>query len=350
MKNCYYIIQKGILFSDNGNIIFEPFNSNNSNSDVVNNDQSENYYFVDKPRTIPIENTASISCFSYVQLDSSFLNSVANHNIPVIFFENYKPIGCFFNNFSQMDGNLTVLQSVFFASSSRRLSLARKFVQGGIQNKIVNLAYYANRNKFANFQISKFGPILDQINSAKDINQLMLVEALAQKLYFSHFNLILKNHDFQFIKREFNPPPDPVNAIISFTYALLYSTLLTEIASTFLNPFISYLHEPGSNRSSLIWDFSEIFKPIICDRLVFKLINGKSIKPDMFDYSDGKCLLNKTGRYKVVAAYNSKLKTTIFNRETQKQQSYRSIIRNEFYKLIRHLKNEEEYKPIKMWW
>jgi len=350
MKNYYYIIQKGFLFSDNGNIIFEPINSNDSKPDVANIDQSENLQFVDKRRTIPIENTASISCFSYVQFDSSFLNSVAKYNIPVIFFENYKPTGCFFNNFSQMDGGLTVLQSVFYASNSRRLSLARKFIQGGIQNKIVNLAYYANRNKFADFQVSKFSPILNKINSAKDINQLMLIEALAQKFYYSHLNLILKNPDFQFIKREFNPPPDPVNALISFSYALLYSTLLTEIASTFLNPFISYLHEPGSNRSSLIWDFSEIFKPIICDRLVFKLINSKSIKLDMFEFSDGKCLLNKIGRQKVVAAYNSKLKTTIFNRETQKQQSYRTIIRNEFYKFIKHLKNEEEYKPIKMWW
>lgn len=350
MKTIYYITTKGALYANNGNLFFEPSEEKKSLSDKFDNDKSSETSLVDSSRAIPIENTASICCFSQVLFDTSFYSFIAKYNIPLIIFENFSPVGTFYNNFSQSDGDLTIFQSLHHISKSKRLTIARKFVQGSIANKIVNLSYYANRNKIAGFQLQRFAPIIQQIYQAKDINSVMLVEAQAQKLYFSHFNLIFKNPDFPFTKREFNPPPDPVNALISFTYALLYSTMITEIATTFLNPFISYLHQPGSNRLSLIWDMSEIFKPIFCDRLVFKLINSKSIKTDMFDYTDGKCLLNKVGRQKVLAAYNNKIKTTIFNRETQKQQSYRSIIRNEYYKFIRHLKEEEEYKPIKMWW
>lgn len=350
MKTIYYITANGALYIDNGNIFFEPNIDNKSLSNKLHNDQSSELSLVDSRRAIPIENTSSICCFSHVQFDTSFYSFIAKYNIPLIIFDNFSPVGTFYNNFSQSDGELTVFQSLHHISKSKRLTLARKFVHGSIANKIVNLAYYANRNKIGGFQVQRFASIIQQIYQANEINSVMLAEAQAQKLYFSHFNLIFKNPEFSFTKRIFNPPPDPVNALISFTYALLYSTMITEIAVTFLNPFISYLHQPGNNRVSLIWDMSDIFKPIICDRLVFKLINSKSIKTDMFEYNDGKCLLNKVGRQKVVLAYNNKIKTTIFNRETQKQQSYRSIIRNEYYKLIRHLKGEEEYKPIKMWW
>lgn len=350
MKTNYYIITRGALYAENGNIYFDPNEGSKSFINKYTDDESNDIMLVDSRRSIPIENTSSICCFANVQFDTSLYSSLAKNNIPLIIFDNYTPVGTFYNNFSQSDGDVSILQSLHYISKSKRLTIARKLVHGSIANKIVNLVYYNNRNKLAGFQVQRFAPIIQQLYQTKDVNSIMLLEAQAQKIYFAHFNLIFKNPEFSFYKREYNPPPDPVNALISFVYALLYSTLFTEIASTFLNPFISYLHEPGSNRLSLIWDLSEIFKPIICDKLVFKLINGKSIKPDMFDYTNGKCLLNKTGSLKVVTAFNNKMKTTIFNRETQKQQSYRSIIRYEYYKFIRHLKNEEEYKPIKMWW
>ncbi len=350
MKTIYYIINKGTLFADNGNIYFEPYDTTKSNNDKFSNYNADELITIESRRSIPIENTAAICCFSNVIFDSSLLSYTARYNIPVIIFDNFAPVGTFFNNFSHSDGDLTIFQSLHFISKSKRLAIARKLVHGAIANKIVNLAYYSNRYKLINFDVHRFSPIIQQIYQAKDINSLMLIEAQAQKLYFAHFNLILKNPDFSFSKRVFNPPTDPINALLSFVYALLYATITTEIAPTFLNPFISYLHEPGSNRFSLIWDFSEIFKPIICDRIVFKLINSKIIKPNMFDFSNDKCLLNKIGRQKVVAAFNNKIKTTIFNREAKKQQSYRTIIRYEFYKFIRYLKNENDYKPIKMWW
>lgn len=350
MKNMYYITQNGYLYINNGNLYFDSNGSIGSNNDKFSHHQDNSIQFIDTTRAIPIENTASICSFANVLFESNTLNYLSNHNIPLVLFNNYTPIGVFYNNFSQVDGEITILQSFNYISKSKRIDIARKFVLGAIYNKLLNLTYYANRSDKSLFQIQKFQPIIQAIKHSNDINNIMLLEAQVQKLYFSHFKLILKNPNFNFVKREYNPATDPINALLSFSYALLYSTMFTEIASTFLNPFISYLHQPGANRHSLIWDMSEIFKPIICDRLVFKLINTKSIKIEMFDFQDGACLINKQGRKKIVTAFDNKIKTTIFNRETQKQQSYRYIIRNEFYKFIKFLKNETEYSPIKLWW
>ena len=353
MKVIYYLTKNGALFSNNSIVTFIPnsdLDSNPKKDNPLQDDSVDEIKLVDTKRTLPLENIASIACFASVDLNTNVLNLLTKNNIPIILFDNYNPVGCFYPSFSQIDGDLTVLQSLFYISKDKRLEIARAFISGSINNKILNLSYYANRNMFEEFQIPKIELLLTEIDNTRDINSLMLLEAQAQKLYFAHFNQIFKNKEFIFTKREFNPSPDPVNSLLSYSYALLYSTLITEIATTKLNPFISYLHSPGANRTSLIWDISEIFKPLICDRLVFNLINHKIIKPNMFSVNNNQCFINKTGKQKIVQAYNEKLKTTIFNRENQKQQSYRYIIRNEYYKIINYLKDNQEYKPFKIWW
>ena len=67
------------------------------------------------------------------------------------------------------------------------------------------------------------------------------------------------------------PPDNEVNALISFGNSHLYTVCLGELYRTQLTPTISYLHEPGARRFSLALDLSEIFKPLIVDRAIFRL-------------------------------------------------------------------------------
>ena len=83
-----------------------------------------------------------------------------------------------------------------------------------------------------------------------------------------------------------------VNSLISFGNSMMYSTVLTELYNTQLNPTISYLHEPAERRFSLSLDLSEIFKPIFVDRLIFYLVNKKMITKKDFNQDLNCCLLN----------------------------------------------------------
>jgi len=71
--------------------------------------------------------------------------------------------------------------------------------------------------------------------------------------------------------------------MISFGTSLYYAACLSEIYRTQLNTLISYLHEPGERRVSLALDLSKVFKPILVDRTIFKLLNQKMIQLDDFD-------------------------------------------------------------------
>ena len=130
-----------------------------------------------------------------------------------------------------------------------------------------------------------------------------------------------------------------------------YNTLcLNQIYHTQLDPTISYLHEPGYRRYSLALDISEIFKPILVDRLIFSLLNKKVLSSKDFDKKMNYCLLNDSGKKKVLQNWEERLNQTIKHRKLKKSVSYKHLVKLEVYKLIKHIMKIENYQTFKAWW
>ncbi len=153
----------------------------------------------------------------------------------------------------------------------------------------------------------------------------MNIEGNLRKMYYKYLENIT---NWEFVKRSRRPPQNPLNALISFGNSLVYSTVLKEIYTTQLLPTISYLHEPSSRRFSLSLDISEIFKPLLSDKLIINLINSGKISENDFSDELNYTYLNDRGR-----------KTFI-------KVSLRRIIRIECYKLIKHLLGERAFTPF----
>ncbi|MCI9015520.1 MAG: CRISPR-associated endonuclease Cas1, partial [Lachnospiraceae bacterium] len=140
------------------------------------------------------------------------------------------------------------------------------------------------------------------------------------------------------------------NSLISFVNSMIYAKILSEIYHTQLNPTISYLHEPGVRRFSLCLDVSEVFKPLIGDRLIFSLLNRKQITEDSFTKELNFLHLKKEASALISRELEERLKKTIMHKELGRQVSYQYLIRLEAYKLIKHLIGEKEYEGFKIWW
>ena len=141
-----------------------------------------------------------------------------------------------------------------------------------------------------------------------------------------------------------------VNAMISFTNGLVYSSVVSQIYRSQLDPTISFLHEPGYRRFSLALDIAEIFKPILADRITFKLFNNRQISEKDFAKDLNFCYLKDSGRRTVIKEWDERLHTTIEHRRLKRKVSYERLVRLECYKLIKHLTGAEEYSPFKAWW
>ncbi len=193
------------------------------------------------------------------------------------------------------------------------------------------------------------GGLSDLIGAQAEVNAVRGIEGKMRERYYQAWRHIL-SEEWTFERRVRRPPDNEVNALISFGNSHLYTVCLSEIYRTQLTPTISYLHEPGARRFSLALDLSEIFKPLIVDRAIFRLINTGQLKDSHFDKSLDGCFLTDPGKKLFLNALEDRLSTTIKHRRLGRSVSYRHLIRLECYKLVRHLTGVETYRAFRAWW
>ena len=188
-----------------------------------------------------------------------------------------------------------------------------------------------------------------RIGTFERVNDLRGIEGKMRERYYQAWQHILTG-DWAFDRRVRRPPDNEINALISFGNSVCYTACLSEIYRTQLTPTISYLHEPGARRFSLALDLSEIFKPLLVDRAIFRLLNTGQLKPEHFDHSLGSCYLTEAGKRLFLGALEERMGATIKHRRLGRHVSYRHLIRLECYKLIRHLTGVETYHAFRAWW
>lgn len=305
-------------------------------------------YFIDgndAKKALPIEQIDTLHVYGEVDLNTKFLNYMSEYGLVINFYNYYGYYsGTFYPRKRNISGFLTVRQSKHYIEKEKRLYLAKCFVESAKYHIKRNLRNYKEVTEEIIREIEK-----EDVDAAKEIDELMGTEGRIRNKYYKTFNLFLKE-GFRMDKREKRPPVDPLNALISFGNSLMYTTVLGQIYSTQLDPSISYLHEPSTKRFSLSLDIAEIFKPLIVDPVIFSMINNRIITVNDFEFKDGICMLNDSGRRKFISEYEGKLAVTVRHRKLNRNVSYKGFIRLECYKLIKYVIGDELYKPLKAWW
>ncbi|MCS6962156.1 MAG: type I-B CRISPR-associated endonuclease Cas1b [Deltaproteobacteria bacterium] len=302
-------------------------------------------------KRIPIEIVDAIYVFSDITVNSRLLQFVSRKEIPLYFFNkksNY--FGVFYPKEQNVSGTVLVKQVTHHLDHSKRLTLAKAFVSGAIANMVKVLSYYNRRGRDLTDRLNSLKKIDGELENLENIEEIMGCEGKAWNTYYAGWQHIITDKNFEFEERSRRPPRNPTNALISFGYSLLYTTVLSEIYKTQLNPTVSFLHAASTRRFSLALDLAEIFKPIIVDRLIFNLLNHSQITQNDFEKGLNYCYLKESGRKTFVAKFEEKLATTVFHPRLKRNVSYRQLIRLECFKLIKHLLGEEYYTPLKVWW
>ena len=97
-------------------------------------------------------------------------------------------------------------------------------------------------------------------------------------------------------------------------------------------------------------DLAEVFRPLLVDRTIFKLLNKSMLDEKDFDVELNCCLLNDSGRRVFLENWDEKLNKTIRHKNLGRKVSYRRLIRLECYKLIKHFLGEKNYRAFRIWW
>ena len=335
MKQTKYLMNPGRLSRQDNTLKFTP----------VDEDGNEG-----QPRFLPVEQVSDLYVFGSLDANSALYNFLGKEGIAVHFFDYYEHYtGSFMPREYLLAGKMQVAQTQHYLSAKKRMLVARAFVEGAACNILRVLKYYGNRDRDFSIAIATVEQLLASLPKATDVPTLMGIEGNIRQTYYGCFDAIV-GATFTMDGRSKRPPQNELNAMISLGNMLCYSACLSMIYHTQLNPTISFLHEPGARRYSLALDMAEIFKPILIDRLIFRMVNKRQLQPSDFRVEVGGCVMKEAARKRFLQEFDTSLKETIKHRSLGRSVSYKHLIKLECYKLQKHLLGMEEYKPFKAWW
>lgn len=188
---------------------------------------------------------------------------------------------------------------------------------------------------------------------AGEIETLLGIEGSAARTYFEHFGGMVKVGDeakptpmnFDFNGRNRRPPRDPINALLSFTYALLTRDLTIICHSVGFDPFVGFYHQPRFGRPALALDLMEGFRPLVADSALLSAVNTGMVGPDDFIQAGQSVALTAAGRKGIIRAYEQRMDTLVTHPLFGYRVNYRRILEIQARLLARFITGELSRYP-----
>jgi CRISPR-associated protein Cas1 len=182
------------------------------------------------------------------------------------------------------------------------------------------------------------------VPETKDHPQLLGIEGGAARAYFTAFSAMIKMEDvatrFDAEGRVRRPPRDPLNACLSFGYALLAREATVAIAAVGLDPFWGLYHQPRHGRPALALDLMEEFRPLIVDSAVITAFNTGMLRLEDFDIGASGCLLRDAARRRFIKGYEARMDQLATHPVLGYRASWRTILRLQARLLARWLRGD----------
>ena len=180
---------------------------------------------------------------------------------------------------------------------------------------------------------------------ASSLEELLGIEGIAARRYFQNLTHLLRHDDdpslsFDFMGRNRRPPKDPVNAMLSFAYAMLTREWHIALSAVGLDPYRGYYHQPRFGRPALALDMMEPFRPLVADSAVITAINNGEVRGSDFIRAAGSCAMSDSGRKRFIAAFERRMGHEVTHPLFGYQLSYRRLFEVQARLLIRHLSGE----------
>ncbi len=186
--------------------------------------------------------------------------------------------------------------------------------------------------------------LIARVPDVQSPQQLLGIEGGIAAQYFRHFAAMLRPRDFDaewdFARRNRRPPRDPVNAMLSFGYALLTKECTVALLAEGLDPWWGLYHKPRHGRPALALDLMEPFRPLVVDSAVVTAVNTGMVRGSDFTRSAAGCMLNDRGRKAMIRAYEARLDQLVTHPLFDYRCAWRAIIRLQARLLARWLRGD----------
>ena len=308
-----------------------------SNGILSRKDSTVQFHNEDVKKALPIAQIRDIHAFGKVSIRSGVIGLLSEKQIPVHFYNAFgRHISSLIPKEDLISGKVLVAQVKSHLDPVARAEIAASIVDATRKNMLTILSKHMQKDDTIRLAADRLRDIHIPVTN---VQQIMAAEANIWKTYYTCFTPIAPSLPFD--RRSFRPPLNEMNSLISLLNTLLYTSTLSMISQTYLNPTVSFLHDPMNRRYSLALDLAEYFKPLVVHRLIFRLVNRKQIKSSSFTKQDG-IKLKKKYFTNVLNAFQEELNSLV---KGKKKVSYRSQIKFDAHKLVKTVLGEKNFRP-----
>jgi CRISPR-associated protein Cas1 len=301
----------------------------------------------EKLATVRLADTSQLVLCGNVSVTAQTMHLLCEEDIPVV----HLSMGNWFYGITQglglKNAYLRAAQFRVAADPGRCLALARQIVSA----KVAAQRTFLRRNA-AGLPDEALEDLAQQDKNAvacDKMESLLGIEGLAAKVYFSHFSRMVKGDalptDWDFAHRNRRPPKDPINALLSFGYAMLAKECTVALAAEGFDPYWGFYHQPRHGRPSLALDLMEEFRTPIVDSAVITAINTGMVRENDFEIAKAGCAMKADGRKAFIRAYEGRLDQLVTHPVFDYRCSWRTIIRLQTKLLARWVRGEIETYP-----
>lgn len=264
---------------------------------------------------IPIHHLGGVVCFGDVMISPAAMGRCADDGRFLVLLDRNGRFKARVEG--PVSGNvlLRCAQHEAMSNPAKTLSIARNIVAGKIQNtRQIVLRGAREADDQADVALLRetgesLRNALSRLPACEDLDTLRGIEGESARAYFATFDRMVREdrETFKFDGRNRRPPVDPINALLSFLYALVMNDCVAAAEGVGLDPQMGFLHAVRPGRAALALDLLEELRSVLADRLALTLINRRQVSAKHFVNRPGGAIhLDDDGRKEVIVAYQKR--------------------------------------------
>lgn len=281
-------------------------------------------------RELPLANIESIAVLGGVQVSTQALTVFAEHEAPVAFLSAAGRLVAMMDPMGPTSAAVRSAQVRVLDRPERALELARAVTVAKIANQRTLLK--RNHAELPSRAADDMSESVAAAEQARTMDELRGHEGNAAAIYFRHFAGMFKQGvveiaaRFDVNGRQRRPPPDPVNAVLSFGYSMLSNECVAACRLASLEPTLGALHTTRPGRPALALDLMEPFRPLIADSVAVSAFNRGELAEGHFLNTAAGCALTDHGRKAFFSAYGRRMDTEVTHPVFEYRLSYRRML------------------------
>ena len=298
---------------------------------------------------LPCHKIEAVLIFGNVQFTTQAVHELSEHGIELAIMSRRGKLIAQLTSPMTKNVELRIAQYERYRDSDFILRISKAIVAGKILNSLEYLRRFSYNHTDVDLkkEIETLQVAHEEARKQPTVQSLLGIEGHSAKVYYNSFGKMIRG-DFQFHRRQKHPAPDPVNALLSFGYTLIFNEISSLLDGLGFDPYLGFFHKPEYGRASLAADLLEEFRSPIADRLTLRLINNHMLKKEDFflHAPSGSMHLKDEPLKRYLKEYERCMNEEFPHPETKEKTCFRECLRLQAQKLARVIVDNSEYLPF----